>query len=196
VNGELAPRERNARMSDADREQLVEHLQQAVGEGRLTLDEFQERVDGVLACRTFGEGEKYFADLPDLLPPRASAPRDVAEIRSTAAPLRRAGRWNVPRRLLVRCRAGSVKLDFTSAVIGCRVVEIVLDVVAGSTILVLPEGASVDVDNVEMMAGSLRVTLPDTGSDQIGKPHFVVTGTQKAGGLTVRRQHRFWRWRW
>ncbi|MBT8227290.1 MAG: DUF1707 domain-containing protein [Dactylosporangium sp.] len=37
-------------MSDADRERMVERLQVAAGEGRLTLDEFQERVGGVLRC--------------------------------------------------------------------------------------------------------------------------------------------------
>lgn len=184
-------------MSDADRERVVAHLQAAVGEGRLTLDEFQERVDGVLRSRTFGEIEPYLADLPTVPTVTAAAlvqPREYAELRATAAPLRRTGRWNVPRRLLVRNKAGAVKLDFTEAVIGFPVIEVVLDVLAGSTTLVLPEGASADADDVEMIAGSLSVRKipvePGTG------PHFVVTGSNKSGSVIIRRQRRFWRWRW
>jgi hypothetical protein len=89
-----------------------------------------------------------------------------------------------------------VKLDFTEAVIAHPVVEIELSVHAGSTTLVLPPGASVDIDNVEMIAGSARVrgvpATPIAGSEV----HFVVRGRQWAGGLVVRYQRRFWRWRW
>jgi hypothetical protein len=90
-----------------------------------------------------------------------------------------------------------VKLDFTDAAIAHRVVEIDLNVVAGSTTLVLPRGASVDIDNVEMVAGSAHVrggvpTSPTGGYER----HFVVRGKQRAGSLTVRHQRRFWRWRW
>ncbi len=192
MSGDLAPRPRDVRMSDAERERLVAQLQSAVSEGRLTLDEFQERVDGVLRSRTYGDVERYLADLPVA----RSAPREVAEIRSAASQLRRSGRWQVPRRLVVKNRAGSVKLDFTEAMIGFPVVEVVLDGLAGSTTIVLPDGASVDADDVEMVAGGMKIRkLPH--DPVVGRgPHFVVTGTQKAGGLTIRRQYRFWRWRW
>src|SRR2546423_7838572 len=47
VTGEMLP-QRDLRMSDADRERVVGWLKSAVSEGRLTLGEFEERVDGVL----------------------------------------------------------------------------------------------------------------------------------------------------
>lgn len=198
VSGELVPGDRDLLMSDADRERVLARLQDAAGEGRLTLDEFQERVDGVLRARRFGEVEPYLAGLPPvatgpLAPPPAPA---VAELRTVASSLRRTGRWSVPRTLRVSSKAGSVKLDFTDALIGHPVVEIVLDVYAGSTTLVLPAGASVDVDGVQMYAGSVTVRRVPQVAEASGGPHFVVTGSQKAGGLTVRHQRRFLRWRW
>jgi hypothetical protein len=193
VSGELTPR--GFRMSDADRERIVAHLQAAVGEGRLSIVEFQERVDGVLQARTYGEVEPYLADLPaPPLPPAVQ--KDVIELHSSATSIKRKGRWNVPRRLLIRNTAGSVKLDFTEAFIASPVVEIDLNVTAGSTTLVLPAGATVDADNVRMAAGGMHVrgfpSDPGAGSG----PHFVVTGNQRAGGLTIRAQRQFWGWRW
>lgn len=196
MSGDLTPRQGELRMSDADRERVVAYLQSVVGQGLLTLDEFQERVDAVLKARTFGEADRLLADLPEMPFARPGPPREVAEIRSTAASLRRRGRWNVPRRLHVRARAGSVRLDFTEALISSPMVEIVLDVVAGSTTLILPDGASVNADEVEMIAGGVKVRRLPSEPGLAGGPHFAVSGTQKAGGLVIRRQHRFWHWRW
>jgi Domain of unknown function (DUF1707) len=187
-------------MSNADREQVLARLNTAVGEGRLTLAEFEERVDGVLRARTYGEVEPYLADLPagtvSALVPTAAPVRDVVEWQNTASNLRRAGRWTVPRRLVIHNRAGSVKLDFTSAVITHPTVEIDLDVRAGSTLLILPDGASADIDEVRTVAGSTRSRVPSPGDVTGPGIRFVVTGSQHAGSLTVRYQRRFWRWRW
>jgi hypothetical protein len=178
-------------MSDADRERVVQKLNAAVGEGRITLTEFEERVAGVLAARTFGEVEPYLADLPQ---PAAPPVRDVIELKSMASSLNRTGTWTVPRRLVVRNSAGSVKLDFTDALISYPVVEIELDVLAGTTVLVLPVGATIDASDVHTMAGSLKIRqqIGEHGGDV----HFLVTGRQRMGDLVVRHQYRFWRWRW
>jgi hypothetical protein len=195
VTGDLTPQRRDLRLSDAERERVVARLQVAVAEGRLTLDEFQERVDGVLRSRTYGEIEPYLADLP-VSAAQPVAPRDEIELRATATSLRRRGAWVVPRKLIVRNRAGTTKLDFTEAAIAFPEIDIVLDVWAGSTILVLPEGASVDADAVEMAAGSLTVRRMPTTPDRATGPHFVVSGNSRAGSVVIRPLRRFWRWRW
>ncbi|MGC9667063.1 DUF1707 SHOCT-like domain-containing protein [Planosporangium sp. 12N6] len=183
-------------MSDADRERVVGWLNTALAEGRLTLAEFEERVDAVLRARTYREVEPHLADLPVGVTPAARPARDVTELRNVASSITRRGRWPVPRRLVVRNKAGSVKLNFAEAVIDHPVVEIDLDVMAGSTLLILPDGATADVDDVQMVAGSAKSTVP-TGYDLPGgRPHFVVTGSQKAGSLKVRYRYRFLRWRW
>ncbi|MDG4767933.1 DUF1707 domain-containing protein [Solwaraspora sp. WMMD406] len=194
MSGELVPQRRDLRMSDADREAVVARLNSAVAEGRLTLSEFEQRVDGVLRSVTFGEVEPYVADLPAVEPAVAEV-ADVVELHSEAGELRRKGRWSVPRRLRVRGRAGSVHLDLREAVISHRVVEIELATQAGSTTIVLPAGATANVDGVRTTAGSARVKVPAVPEPGSTAPHVVITGSVAAGTLLVRYEYRFWRWR-
>jgi hypothetical protein len=179
-------------MSDAERDQVVARLNTALGEGRLTLDEFEERVGGVLQARTYGEVEPYVSDLPGLQP---GAPA-VVELRNNASSLKRNGRWAVPRRLVVHNKAGSVKLNFVDALIPYPTIEIDVDVIAGSVDLVVPRGASADVDAVEMFAGSVKSTVPRPHDAAATGPMFLVTGQNKAGSVRVRHERRFLRWRW
>jgi uncharacterized protein DUF1707 len=60
------------RASDRDREQVVQALQEQVGEGRLTLGEFEERSGQAYDAKTVGELRKLTDDLPvDPLAPTA-----------------------------------------------------------------------------------------------------------------------------
>ena len=52
------------RASDDDRDRLVEELQRHAADGRLSLDEYAERVDRVLVARTHGELAAVVHDLP------------------------------------------------------------------------------------------------------------------------------------
>jgi hypothetical protein len=52
------------RASDADRDAVVDRLREAAGEGRLEPDELEQRVDGALRARTYGDLAKLLADLP------------------------------------------------------------------------------------------------------------------------------------
>jgi hypothetical protein len=52
------------RASDADRDAIVERLRKAAGEGRISSEELEERVDAALRARTYGELEWLIADLP------------------------------------------------------------------------------------------------------------------------------------
>jgi len=188
--------QRNLRISTADRERIVDLLNAALGSGRLTLAEFDERVAGLHEARTYGEVEPYLRDLPVAAAPAAPPPRDVVELASVASSIKRQGRWNVPRRLVVRNKAASVKLDFSEAVISLPVVEIDLDVMAGSTELILPDGATADTDDVRMFAGSVKSKVPASYDAPAHGTRFVVTGSCKAGSLKVRYRYRFWRWSW
>jgi hypothetical protein len=191
VSGQL-PERPEARISDADRERAIQHLGDALAEGRLTMPEFEQRLDGVLPARTASDLAPYLADLP-----AAPAVPEHAELRAAASSIKRTGRWMVPRRLSVHSKAGSVKLDLTDAVVAHPVVEVALEVYAGSTTLVLPRGASVNVDPVELVASSVKVrSQVPTSTEPVGRPHVVVTGTQRASSLLVRHQRRFLRWRW
>jgi hypothetical protein len=54
----------HVRASDADREKIVDRLRQAMNEGRLSLPEFDERLQQVYAAKTYGELTPLLSDLP------------------------------------------------------------------------------------------------------------------------------------
>ncbi|MFG1792255.1 DUF1707 domain-containing protein [Nocardia sp. NPDC049149] len=54
----------NLRASDADREKIVEQLRHAMNEGRLSLHEYDERLQHAYAAKTYGELTPVVADLP------------------------------------------------------------------------------------------------------------------------------------
>lgn len=56
--------DRDLRASNAEREKTVELLQHALGEGRITMAEFEERVTAAYAAKTRGELDELTADLP------------------------------------------------------------------------------------------------------------------------------------
>ncbi len=60
------------RIGDADRDRAVECLRTAMAEGRLTYDEFDERLGIALNAKFESDLEPLFADLPH---GRASHPR-------------------------------------------------------------------------------------------------------------------------
>ena len=67
------------RASDADRSAVAQRLQTAVDEGRLTLTDYDERLQQTYASRTYGELARVTADLP--APPAA-----VPAVQARAAP--------------------------------------------------------------------------------------------------------------
>ena len=87
------------RASDADRDVVAARLRDAHAEGRLTPEEFDQRLDATFAARTMGELAALTADLPVPAPVRARtgdepvAGRSVAR-RDIPGGLRRAwGAW-------------------------------------------------------------------------------------------------------
>ena len=58
------PPESQIRASDADRDHVCSMLQEHHAAGRLTAEEFAERMEAALRARTLGELEELLADLP------------------------------------------------------------------------------------------------------------------------------------
>src|SRR2546426_12441736 len=59
-----APRPAEVRVSDVDRNRMVDELRRHCADGRLTLDEFSERVGLVYSARTSTDLVAVTADLP------------------------------------------------------------------------------------------------------------------------------------
>lgn len=205
---------RHLRVSDAEREHVIGLLQRATGTGLLDLDEFTHRVDTALAARTREELNVVLLDLPGLAhperpaqvpmpsrPPAPAAAPPVAttdgtgdEVRSTLGAVTRRGAWDVPAHLVVRSTLGSAELDFTEAHIPHEVVELELDVVAGSVEMRLPAGARVDLAALRATLSSVEDRVrarADAGSG----PTFRLSGSVRAGSVEIRgpRKSRWWR---
>jgi len=140
----------------------------------------------------YSDVEPVLADLPGGA--LSAPPREHAELHTAFGTLKRRGAWVVPRRLTATGIIGSVKLDFTDTVITHPVVEITIEVYVGTTVLVLPPDATVDIDGVQLIASPARVRGVPSGPG-LGT-HFVVRGHQVAGRLVVRHKRTFGRWRW
>ncbi|MEV0644771.1 DUF1707 domain-containing protein [Phytomonospora sp. NPDC050363] len=194
MNGELA--RRDLRISNADRERVIEHLQACTGDGRLDLDEFAQRVDAVYAARTFGDLEPVTADLPRLdTPDTTPVSTGTLDIKTTGSALKRGGRWLVPRRLNISGKGASIKLDLTEAVIPHTVVDVGIDTWGSSVSVVLPKHATADDADISMIGSSAKNHARADGFEGTGTPlHFVFHGKLKGSSLTVRHKRRFLWW--
>jgi hypothetical protein len=60
----MSQHRRDLRASDADREQVIECLRRAADEGRLRIEELENRLDCALNARTYGQLDAILSDLP------------------------------------------------------------------------------------------------------------------------------------
>ncbi len=67
----------NMRISDAERQEVADRLRDALGEGRLELTEFDERVQSAYQAKTYRELVPLTADLPSSPMPLAVARRNA-----------------------------------------------------------------------------------------------------------------------
>lgn len=115
------------RASHADRDRVVDVLRIAAGDGRLTSEELDERVEAALSARTMGELAVLTADLPSIAGGVVAEVKDVVRIEQRGGSARRGDGWVVPRRLEIESEWGDVTLDFTNAVIAHDTLHIDLD---------------------------------------------------------------------
>ncbi len=198
------------RVSHEDRDQVAEALRVAAGDGRLTGDELDDRLERALTARTYDDLAGLVADLPAAgtslvplpgavtaaLPGRAGAGpvKELIRIHMTSAHDTRDGRWRVPERMDLKVTSGSIKLDFTEAVITQPTLHIDAEVKSGHLVLVTRPGIEVDLDDVSVRSGQARVYAP--WGDTV--PVFLrvtVAGTCGSGHIVARPPRRsLWQW--
>ena len=189
---------RGLRISDADRERAAGRLQQALAEGRITLDELEERLAVVYAARYAADLLPPFADLPGgvALPdaPAAVAPPDrPLVLRNAMGTMKRAGAWTVPSQIRVQSAMGSVVLDFCDTSLP-PTVDVALELGAGSARLLVPNDATADLDGMVSGMGTVRSRVASMPVP--GRPHFRVHGRSLMGSVIVRHRFRFAGHRW
>jgi hypothetical protein len=157
------------RASHADRDQVVEVLRVAAGDGRLSAEELDDRLERALTARTYAELAALTADLPatpgaTVLPPGAgtvsATPKDLVRIHVQGSSARRDGHWAVPKEMDVKVRGGAVTLDFTEAVITQPLLRITAEVRGGTLRLITRPGIAVDAGDLSMHGGSVNLPEP------------------------------------
>jgi hypothetical protein len=180
------------RASDADRDRVLDVLRGALSDGRLTAEEFEERMDATLSSRTLGELTALTADLVGrpqwpgtAVAPATEQAEDVVRIDQRGGSVRRGGRWVVPRRMEVRASWCDVILDFTQAVITADTLLMELSARGGALILIVRP--DIVVDAVDL---AVRYTDVDVRSDtEPGTPVILrirLTGRMRYGHIETR----------
>ncbi|MFI0979689.1 DUF1707 domain-containing protein [Streptomyces sp. NPDC021093] len=179
---------RPLRASDADREAVVEQLREAAAEGRLDLDELDERLGLALGAKTVAELEPLTEDLvaEPMFGPAAGAP---LVLKGGIHGVSRTGKWQVPARIVASGGMGGVRLDFTRAEVRVREIEVeAYGEMAGVT-LVVPEGWAVNTDAVDPGIGGMRNRT--TGDRLPGTPLVRLVGAGGMAGVVVRHPGRW-----
>lgn len=135
------PQPHELRASDADRERVAQVLQDAHADGRITLEELEERLGVLYSARTLGDLAGLTGDL---------LPADQQPLNLDGKPVsaifkkeQRGGRWVVPAELAVTAMFGTTKLDLREAILQNRRIVINATIVFGALEIEVPEGLEV-----------------------------------------------------
>ncbi|MCH6163568.1 DUF1707 SHOCT-like domain-containing protein [Streptomyces marispadix] len=203
------------RASDAERERVAEVLRDALAEGRLGMDEFQERLDSTYQARTRGELVPLVRDLPYHDSPDTDGdanPEPAATGQNPQAPaLRkkrrwaeriggkatsrwgvgimggfgRKGEWTVPRVFTGVGIMGGGELDLREARFEERDVVIRCFALMGGFSVTVPPGMGVEVRGIGIMGG---FDSSASGFADADAPRVVITGLTVMGGVGVERK--------
>jgi hypothetical protein len=193
------------RASDADRDQVAEVLNSAYAEGRITLEEHQERTQSALEARTFDDLTALTADLVphQSLPvhPNANgkqlvvtdgANTDSDKMSTVMSTIRRDGVWRVRAHSVANNVMGDIKLDLTEAIFDAPVVEVTGTQLMGSMLLRVPPGVTV-VNEVTNVLGDTSIS--GLGEPDPTMPTIVLRGTNIMSDIKVRGPKKPSRWR-
>lgn len=193
------------RASHADRDKVVDALQAAAGDGRLTPEELDERLELALNAKTYDELAVLLRDLPAAGPgvaalsaqaaaTAAANRKDLVTMHYTSGHGERRGRWIVPSRMDLKVSSGHIRLDFTEAVITEPVLRIDAKVSSGHILLLTRPGIVVDTDNVSVRSGRVKVHAP-WGDEVPVVLRIDLSGTCGSGHIIARpRRRSFWEW--
>jgi len=185
----MATDQPDLRASHDDRDRVVETLRIAAGDGRLTAEELDSRLDAALSARTLKELAALTADLPATAA-GTPAPKEVLVIEQKGGQYVRTGPWVVPGRIELRPRMCDVTLDFTEAVIGGDTLHIDADMRIGKLIIVAGPDIVIDTDDLTLAFAKVLPPKERDDSDTPVRLRIVVTGTLKNGKLIERRPRR------
>ncbi len=180
--------ERAIRVSDPDRDAVVERLKDRIADGTLSLEEFAERVDRALVARSRGELDALVVDLPAATAAQRSRRSPTHRLLAVMSGAQTKGRWVCGARVSALAVMGGCEIDFRGAEIAASEVHVTAVAVMGGIDIVVPEGIAVSMDGLPVMGGrSMKVKdvpiLP-------GSPRIHVHAYAIMGGVSIRSRAR------
>jgi hypothetical protein len=181
--------------TDADRDLALQRLVNACAEGRITLGEFERRVEAVIAATSPTHVDQAVRDLPVLaLVPSTAVARSVASDRrwslSVVGGLRRRGGWQLPKHLIHVSLIGRASIDLGEAELADSETTITLVSLIGGADLRLPKAVRSELSGFSVFGGR-HVT---------GSPYALPEGPlvhlrvfSLIGGATIRPSGSRWR---
>jgi hypothetical protein len=193
------PDKGSLRASDADRERVADVLRQAAGDGRLTMEELDERLDAVYAAKTYAELEPITKDLPAAgsAPVQAPAPVQPGDAQryggeptsshaiAVLGGFERSGDWVVPKKFSAVAVLGGGEIDLRQARFAEPSVTIDAVAILGGIEIIVPEDATVHVTGIGILGGFEHGA---SGEGKQGGPQIYITGVALMGGVEVRRR--------
>jgi Domain of unknown function (DUF1707) len=196
----------NLRASDADRDQVATLLSAAYAEGRLSREEHDERVDQLMAAKTFDDLIPITSDLV-LVGPRTPVAAPQAQSRFTIDTTRqnvqpdkmiaifggvsRSGKWRVRKNTQALTLFGGMDLDLRDAIFEAPVVEISGFWCFGGLDIKVPAGIAVQDQTAGIFGGT---DVRDIGDPAPGSPTLVIRGVALFGGVSIRGPKPSKRW--
>ena len=170
--------------SDAEREHSITQLRDAVGEGRLTLEEFSDRVGLAQSARTNQDLARLTRDLPAVPTAPGPAPAASEQHRAFCSHLTRSGPWSLPSHSSWRSICGTIDLDVRQARLAGPEIELEVYNLFGTVTVIVPEGIEVIVRGGGLFA-SQKIELPER-PPIAGAPRLTIDTRGPGGTLYVR----------
>ena len=185
------------RISDADRHKVAEILRQAAGDGRIDLQELDERLEATYAAKTYADLVPITIDLPahgeqPSMPvqQRETLPATVTYDSSLAimGGCTRKGAWLVPPRHQAFALMGGVELDLREATFAARETVIYANAVMAGVDITVDAGTHVIVEGVGIMGAFEQSRDKVPAELTADSPVVRVKGVALMAGVTVTRK--------
>lgn len=190
------------RIGDADRHQVAEVLRKAAGEGRLDLDELDERLEATYAAKVYGDLAPILADLPEQAPPLpevrpaaaaqpSTPPGPVATYESSFTMMggvTRKGVWQVGEQHTACAVMGGVDIDLREAVFSAPETVITAQAIMGGVDVIVNARTRVIVDGVGIMGDFSQARDRVEPELDETSPVVRVKGFALMGAVTVLRR--------
>jgi hypothetical protein len=169
--------------SDADRQRAIATLQAAVVEGRLTLEEYSDRVGIAVAARTDVDLAALTLDLPAT---RALAVAAVppAEHRAICSHIVRRGRFGLSAQSSFLSVFGTIDLDLRTATLPGAEVDLAVRNFFGTVTVIVPEGVDVQIEGGGLFASQYLDASSTTPMP--GAPIVRIRASGPGGSLYIR----------